>query len=197
VGKNATIHGGARRLVVDHRQLLRADCARCQGLCCVSLPFDRSESFSFDKAADEPCRNLEATHRCAIHARLVEAGHTGCARYDCYGAGQRVVQELYPGRSWRSDARLASAMFAAFRSLRDVHELRWLLYETARLPLSPAQAAERERLLSVLEPSPGLGAQALAELDVTAAHRTVHAFLRSLAPCAQRGPTRRRLPLAR
>lgn len=182
-------------MVVDHRQRLRGDCAQCQGLCCVSLPFDRSESFSFDKAADEPCRYLRADDRCSIHPRLAEAGHAGCAHYDCYGAGQRVVQELYPGRSWRSDARLARAMFAAFRSLRDVHELRLLLHETERLPLSAEQTRERERLLGVLEPSGGLGAQALARLDLAALHRTIHAFLRSLAACMQRAGGRR-LPLA-
>lgn len=183
-------------MVVDHRQRLRGDCAQCQGLCCVSLPFDRSESFSFDKAADEPCRYLRPDHRCSIHPRLTEAGHAGCAHYDCYGAGQRIVQEFYPDRSWRSDARLARAMFADFRSLRDVHELRFLLHETERLPLNAEQARERERLLGVLEPSATVSAQALARLDLSAVHRTVHAFLRSLAPCAQQAGGRRRLPLS-
>jgi hypothetical protein len=182
---------------VDYRQLLRADCAQCQGLCCVSLSFERSESFSFDKGADEPCRYLEPADRCALHARLAEAGHTGCVYYDCYGAGQRVVQELYPGRSWRRDAGLARAMFAAFRSLRDVHELRLLLHEAERVPMTADQVAERERLLCALEPQAGLTAQQVAELDLNALHLTVHAFLRSLAPGAQRTEARRRLPLAR
>jgi hypothetical protein len=176
---------------------LRGDCASCQGLCCVSLPFDRSESFSFDKAADEPCRHLQPAHGCAIHARLAQAGHGGCAQYDCYGAGQRVVQELYPGSFWRSDARLARHMFSAFRRLRDVHELRLLLHEAERLPLSAGQVAERQRLLAQLEPRGGFSAQTLAALDMAALHRTVHAFLRSLAPFAPLVGARRRLPLAR
>ena len=184
-------------MVVDYRQLLRGDCARCQGLCCVSLPFDRSEWFSFDKAADEPCPYLQPADRCALHARLVEAGHTGCVSYDCYGAGQRVVQELYPGRSWRSDSRVARAMFAAFRRLRDVHELRLLLHEAKRVPMSADQVAERERLLGVLEPQAGISAETLADLDLDALHRTVHILLRSLADCTQRAGGRRRLPLAR
>ena len=182
---------------MDHRQLLRGDCARCQGLCCVSLAFDRSESFSFDKAADEPCRYLEPADRCAIHARRAGAGHTGCVSYDCYGAGQRVVQELYPGRSWRSDARLARDMFAAFRSLREVHELRFLLHEAGRLPLGAEPAAERERLLGILEAETGFSPQTLASLDVDGLSRAVHAFLRGLAVLAQGTGGRRRLPLTR
>jgi hypothetical protein len=182
---------------MDHRQLLRGDCAQCQGLCCVSLPFDRSDRFSFDKAADEPCRYLEPADRCALHARLAEAGHTGCVFYDCYGAGQRVVQELYPGRSWRRDSRVAHAMFAAFRRLREVHELRLLLHEAKRVPMSADQVAERERLLSVLEPQAGISAETLAELDLDALHRTVQTLLRSLADCVQGAGGRRRLPRAR
>lgn len=182
---------------MDPRQDLLGDCSRCQGLCCVSLSFDRSPSFSFDKAADVPCHHLQPTHRCAIHTRLAEAGHTGCAHYDCYGAGQRVVQELYRGRSWRSDARLARDMFGAFRRLRDVHELRLLLHEAESLPLDAQQAARRTQLLCVLEPAAGFSAQTLSMLDVAALHRAVHAFLRSLAPCAARAGARRRLPLAR
>ena len=182
---------------MDHRQSLRADCARCQGLCCVSHSFDRSESFSFDKAANEPCRHLGPEHRCAVHARLATVGHSGCAAYDCYGAGQRVVQELYPGQSWRDDAGLAREMFEAFRRLRELHELRFLLHEAGRLALSAALTIERERLLRVLEPTAGFSARTLAALDVVAVHANVRSFLRSLAACMPKGNDRRRLRLAR
>lgn len=175
---------------------LQGDCARCQGLCCVGLAFDRSEWFAFDKAAGEPCRHLLPSNRCRQHARLEAAGHGGCARYDCYGAGQRVTQELFPGVSWRLAPAQRSALFGAFLRLRDVHELRLLLHQAARLALPQAARAEGQQLLGQLEPACGLTAEGLAALDVEALHGAVHGYLRRLQPHVERGrPLRRRLPL--
>jgi hypothetical protein len=140
--------------VMDHRQLLRGDCASCQGLCCASLPFDRSESFGFDKPADVPCRYLQPSNGCGIHDWLVASGFAGCASYDCFGAGQRVTRELFPGAVWRSSPQLARAMFAAFRQLKHVHELRLLLHEAAVLDLEPRDAQRCRSLLMRLEPEP-------------------------------------------
>lgn len=175
---------------------LRGDCARCQGLCCVSLAFDRSEWFAFDKAAGEPCRHLSASNRCRQHARLEAAGHGGCASYDCYGAGQRVTEELFPGLAWRRAPEQQRALFAAFLRLRDVHELRLLLHEAARLPLPRAARAEGQLLLGQLEPARGLSAADLAALDVEALQSAVHAYLRGLRPLVEGSlPPRRRLAL--
>src|SRR3954469_2691884 len=121
---------------MEHGRLFRGDCAKCQALCCVSLSFDRSPWFSFDKPANVSCRHLLPTDRCDLHSQLDTAGHAGCASYDCYGAGQRVTQELFPGFVWRDDPERAWLMFEAFRRLRSVHELSLLLHETKRLPLS-------------------------------------------------------------
>lgn len=175
---------------------LQGDCARCQGLCCVSLAFDRSEWFAFDKAAGEPCPYLLPANRCRQHARLEGAGHGGCANYDCYGAGQRVTQELFPGVSWRHAPEQRRALFGAFLRLRDVHELRLLLHQAARLSLPEATDAEGRQLLERLEPAHGFTAAALAALDVEALHGEVHAYLRRLRPHvdSSRSP-RKRLPL--
>jgi len=100
---------------------LVADCHRCAALCCVALAFDRSASFAFDKPAGEPCPSLRGK-LCVIHDDLEARGCSGCARYDCAGAGQRVVQEVFGGRS-EDPARMADA----FRVMRDVQELRVLL----------------------------------------------------------------------
>jgi hypothetical protein len=35
----------------------RGDCARCAGLCCVLLAFDRGPLFAFDKPAGIACRH--------------------------------------------------------------------------------------------------------------------------------------------
>lgn len=122
--------------------MLRADCSGCAGLCCVALSFDRSASFAFDKSAGEACRHLTAEHRCRIHTALEAHGMSGCARYDCNGAGQRVTA-MFAGRSWRDSPSVMRVMFDAFRILREVHELLVLLRTASALSLAPEQ---RERL---------------------------------------------------
>src|SRR5580698_9598172 len=106
---------------------LRADCARCAALCCVVFAFDRSKWFASGKPGGAPRAKLSVDHRCTIHDRLAERGFGGCAAYDCLGAGQRVVQELFSGRSWRDDVALLPAMTDSFRAMRLVHELLLLL----------------------------------------------------------------------
>jgi hypothetical protein len=173
---------------------LSADCARCEGLCCVSLPFERGRCFSFDKPADVPCRHLLANDRCEVHAARRARGLGGCANYDCYGAGQRVTHELFGGRSWRADAQLARRICAAFRTLATVHELLLLLREASRLPLDQVQTLELGRLVEWLEPPEGRGAAAWLAFDAEHARATVRGFLRGLrdTPAAPR----RFLPLA-
>ncbi len=154
---------GARPLLA-----LRADCANCFGLCCVALQFERSADFAFDKAAGEPCVNLEEDFRCGIHARLRDSGFKGCTVYDCFGAGQRVAQETYDGVSWRSAAGSAAEMFAVFPIVRQLHEMLWYLAESLELysaaDLHPALREAFERV-------DGLAAGAASEirqLDVAA-----------------------------
>jgi len=158
----------------------------------VSLPFDRSEWFSFDKPADVPCRHLQPTNRCSIHEQLSELGQAGCAHYDCYGAGQRLTQELGPGHSWRADPERAHQVFAAFRQLKTLHELRLLLHEARALGLAAQHVQELELLLAQLEPETDFDAEALGKVDVAELERAVHTFLRGLGGYVTR---RRRLPL--
>lgn len=171
--------------------LLRADCVRCMDLCCVALSFDRSEWFSFDKAADVPCRYL-SSRGCAVHASLAQRGLAGCMAYDCYGAGQRVTDTLFAGRSWRSHPELAPAMFSAFRALKHVHELRLLLCEAKKLELSFAQLERWRQLRQRLEPRVGWTVESLSVLDTTRCQAEVHDFLRSLSSCTNPALAKRR-----
>jgi uncharacterized protein YjbI with pentapeptide repeats len=111
---------------------LVADCARCVGLCCVALPFARSADFAFGKPAGEPCRHLATDHRCTVHSSLAERGMRGCIAFDCFGAGQKVTQVTFGGRSWRDGG--AGPMFAAFGVMRQLHELLVLLDQALELP---------------------------------------------------------------
>jgi uncharacterized protein YjbI with pentapeptide repeats len=108
---------------------LRADCTRCSGLCCVAPAFTASADFAIDKPAGRPCPHLAGDFRCGIHERLRPEGFPGCAVYDCFGAGQQIVQVIFGGRDWRTEDDLAAPMFAALPVVRAMHELLWHLAE--------------------------------------------------------------------
>ncbi len=161
------------------------DCARCAALCCVALAFDRSDLFAFDKPAGEPCRHL-AGHACTIHPRLEDEGFGGCVRYDCLGAGQAVVQEVFAGRSWRDEPALLAPMMDAFRALRRVRDLAQLLHAAARLPLPPETAARRAALVAALFPPEGWTAEALAAFGTGPLPAEIATFLRTLRDAVPR-----------
>ena len=134
---------------------LAADCARCVGLCCVALAFARSSEFAFDKAAGDPCVNLDDDHRCRIHPELRERGFSGCTVFDCFGAGQQVTQHTFGGGDWRERPELRGEMFAVFPIMRQLHELLWYLDEAVRMPaagsLRPRLLAARDEVLLVAD----------------------------------------------
>jgi hypothetical protein len=172
---------------------LRADCARCFGLCCVAPAFVASADFAIDKEPGRPCPNLRADFGCGIHDRLRPSGFPGCAVYDCFGAGQTVAR-TFGGRDWRAHPEIAPAMFGVFATMRHLHELLWYLAEAARLPAAaPIRTeltdayAETERLTS------GEPDEVLA-VDVPAQRRRVNALLvraSELARAGVRGRARR------
>jgi len=159
---------------------LRADCARCAALCCVALAFDRSPLFGLDKAAGEPCPNLESCGRCRIHASRERLGFSGCVRYDCLGAGQRVTAEVFGGRSWMQDRALLPRMLRAFETMRLVHELIQLLGEAGKLDLPMRERNVLATLERALQPPGGWTEELLASPAVRATARRVRGFLRSL-----------------
>jgi pentapeptide repeat protein len=110
-------------------RVLEADCASCAALCCVAPAFAKSSDFAIDKAPGKPCPNLGGDFRCTIHERLDAQGFHGCVVFDCFGAGQRITQEMFGGRSWREEP----AMLALLPVVRQLHELMWLLTEALKL----------------------------------------------------------------
>ena len=141
--------------------------------------FDRSDEFAIDKPACVACPNLDGADRCRVHDRLEQAGFHGCVIYDCLGAGQRVVQELYAGRPWREEPDLLPEMWRALTALRSVHELILLLDTAAKVPLSAQERRGLVALQAELDPPDGWTAQTLAAGAGPLTERT-HAFLRSL-----------------
>ena len=159
---------------------LRADCSSCAALCCVALAFDRSDKFAIDKASGEVCRHLNQRNGCRIHAERAARGFSGCITYDCLGAGQRVTQEVFKGRTWRDDLSLIEPMTNAFNTMRRVHDLLLLLKEAKRLPLVPAERHAAEAFDGELNPPRGWTPEALGAANIADVDRRIRAFLQTL-----------------
>src|SRR4051794_10797500 len=137
--------------LIDDRGALRADCSRCAGLCCVAPPFAASADFAFDKPAGTACRHLLGDFRCGIHDRLRAEGMPGCTVFDCFGAGQRITQQTFGGRSWREAPGLAAAQFAVLPVVRQLHEMLWYLAETLTLTVAAQLHGEARALRDHIE----------------------------------------------
>lgn len=160
---------------------LRADCARCCGLCCVAPSFSAEQGFGFDKAAHAACAHLAADNRCGIHAETAVRGFPACAAFDCHGAGQWVTQHLFAGKSWRSSPQIATRMFALYAKYRPLHELMALL-DLAITLVPEAQARVLEQCLLDIERSCRTATDLPGPLAVTALRQQVRQLLVELRP---------------
>lgn len=159
----------------------KSDCANCAALCCLALAFDKGERFAHDKAAGEACKHL-SHHACSIHADLSRRGYGGCTTYECAGAGQRVTAMF--GQSWRDVPKLTAPMMDAFRTMRDIQELRQILMTARALPLPDIKADEREAWLVALESD--WTPQSLAGFEANGTARSIRDWLRGLSDVVPR-----------
>jgi hypothetical protein len=164
------------------REQLRADCSRCAGLCCVAPAFAASADFAMDKPAGHACPNLRADDSCGIHAQLRERGFPGCTVFDCFGAGQRITQVTFGGRSWREAPELATAQFAVLPVMRQLHEALWYLAEAEAMTAEVEVRELRRATERLAEGTP----EELTALDVVA-HRARVGELLSRVSAAVRG----------
>ncbi len=181
-----TGEAGGLTAVQDPR--LRADCARCFGLCCVVPAFSASADFAIDKEAGQACPHLRPDFRCGIHAQLRHRGFPGCAAYDCFGAGQKVAQVTFGGRDWRQAPDTARQMFEVFTVMRQLHELLWYLAEALTLPAARPLYGELRRAFGETERLTRGTAADLAELAVAERRHQVGALLRRASELARAGP---------
>jgi uncharacterized protein YjbI with pentapeptide repeats len=145
--------------------LLRAECDRCAGLCCVAFTFVRSADFAIDKPAGQPCRHLGRDSQCGIHQELRGSGFPGCAAYDCFGAGQQVSQVTFGGRDWRGAPEAADQMFGVFPVMRQLHELLWYLTAALELPAAAEVHGELRQAVAATRELTMQPAEALLRLD--------------------------------
>ncbi|QBJ98281.1 pentapeptide repeat-containing protein [Rhodococcus sp. ABRD24] len=156
---------------------LSADCAHCFALCCVALPFARSADFAIDKDGGTPCRNLLDDFRCGIHAGLRESGFAGCTVYECFGAGQKVSQGTFGGRSWRAAPDTAPQMFDVFPVVRQLHEMLWYLAEARSLSQTRSIHGDLTGMYRETAELADGSADDLVALDVGAHRERVNALL--------------------
>lgn len=173
--------------MVAGRPDLRADCARCFGLCCVVPAFSVSADFAIDKAAGQPCPHLGPGFRCGIHRQLRPRGFPGCAAYDCFGAGQKVAQVTFGGQDWRQAPHTARQMFVAFTVMRQLHELLWYLTQALALPAARPLHGELRRALEQTERLSGSRPDALVAPDVDSCRQHVNALLVRASELARAG----------
>ena len=172
--------------VTRRRGELRADCTSCAALCCVVPGFAASADFAISKPARTPCPNLTAGFRCSVHDRLRPAGFGGCAAFDCFGAGQAVVQGTFGGRDWRSEPNLAGPMFAAFPVVRQLHELLFYLNEALALAPPAPLPAQLDELLTATARLAASEPAGLASLDVAGHRGRVNAVLLAVSDQVRR-----------
>ncbi len=164
---------------------LAADCSRCAALCCVAPAFAKSSDFAVDKPAGQACRNLRDDFSCGIHEELPRRGFPGCVVFDCFGAGQRLTQETFGGRDWRSEPGIAGDMFAALPVMRQLHELMWYLTEALKLDEA---SRLHPKLRAALTETDQLAAGAPADLralDLDAYRNRVNPLLRRASEMAR------------
>ncbi|HVK86538.1 MAG TPA: hypothetical protein VM513_20610 [Kofleriaceae bacterium] len=152
---------------------LVADCDACAALCCVWLAFDESPAFAFSKPAGLPCRYITSDCRCAIHAKLARRGFAGCAAYDCHGAGQRATA-LFARAGALSDREKQDA----FATLRELHELLWVLDGAARLCDDDELRAELAAVISALDAIASSSIDMVLDADLRSHRAAARALLR-------------------
>ncbi|WP_030438651.1 pentapeptide repeat-containing protein [Actinoplanes subtropicus] len=168
-------------------RLLEADCASCVGLCCVAPAFAKSSDFAITKAAGQACPNLGGDFRCGIHERLEDKGFHGCVVFDCFGAGQRISQETFPGQDWKS----APEMLGLLAVVRQLHELMWLLTEALKLDAAERVHPKlRDELARIDHLAGGTPAQ-LKGLDVDGERQKVNPLLQKASQLARAGTPRK------
>lgn len=117
---------------MGERLQTRADCDRCAALCCIAYPSDEMPGFSAQKQAGEPCPKLGRDGLCTIYDCRAEKGFAGCIRFECFGAGQHVVQTLFGGHDWRDDPILLRPMVETFLAMRPVSDAAYLVERAIR-----------------------------------------------------------------
>lgn len=145
---------------------LKADCSSCFGLCCTALNIVASSDFAIDKPAGTPCSNLQKDFRCKIHTDLRNKGFKGCTVFDCLGAGQKVSQGTFKGKSWQEHPEIADKMFHVFPIMEQLYEMIAFIAEALSYNLSDSLQNRLNKQLKNLQDLTDMDADGLLALDI-------------------------------
>ena len=151
-------------------QKMQINCKACSGICCVALYYAKSEGFPCDKAPGEVCRYLAKDFKCEIHEGLEKKHLKGCMAYDCFGAGQFVMETFYKETNWRKEPAIKKQLFETFLKVEQLFQMKNYLLQTAAMAPARALRGEVERLLRENE-ALILSAQTLSDHEAIEAHR--------------------------
>jgi hypothetical protein len=112
-------------------------------------------------------------------------GFAGCTVYDCFGAGQKVVQVTFGGADWRAQP----GMFDTFPIMRNLHELLWYLDEAIGLSPDPDVKSAYEEIDRITLGDPA----ALAKVDIGVIRERVNGLLTRVSNRVRGGKKKRDL----
>jgi len=165
----------------DLSKKLLIDCKNCSGLCCVALYFAKCEGFPTDKPAGKPCKNLMSDFRCTIHAKLLQSKMKGCLAYDCFGAGQKVTQNIYKGKNWKTTPEIVNQMFDVFLIVFQLHQMLWYLIEASTIISSKELKLELDALILQNEKMTQLCPDEIQTLDIDIYRLNVNRILKKIS----------------
>lgn len=163
------------------RENLKIDCEKCSGLCCVALYCTKTDGFPGNKEAGIPCKYLMSDFRCSIYSKLSEQNMRGCIAYDCFGAGQKVTQDLYPNVAWNTRREKANEIFEVFLIVFQVYQMEWYLLESLSLVTDKQIQSIIEALISENEQITNRPSEEILKFDIEKYRLKVNQLLKQVS----------------
>jgi hypothetical protein len=169
------------RKYADLAAVLRIDCEKCSGLCCVALYCMKTDGFPDNKQAGIPCKHLLADFCCDIHGQLANKKMRGCLAYDCFGAGQKVTQSSYAKENWKTNPEKANEIFQVFMIVFQLHQMAWYLLEASSLVTDKRIIAEVDALIAENIKMTALAPAEILQIDLTNYQTGVNLVLKKVS----------------
>lgn len=160
---------------------LKIDCKNCSGLCCVALYCAKTDGFPENKNAGIPCKHLNSNFQCEIHSKLVDMNMKGCLAYDCFGAGQKVTQDLFPNTPWKSNQEKSKIIFEVFLRVFQLHQMEWYLLESLTLVRDKSLSEKIEKLILRIELVLEQSYENIMKFDINSFRLEVNPILKSIS----------------
>lgn len=136
------VHDGNKEILKE----FKSECSKCSGLCCTALFFSKLDGFPENKVAGKPCINLQKDYKCRIHKNLEKNNMRGCIGYDCFGAGQKVIQHIYNGHGLYETPDKAQEIFDVFIVMFQLCQIGYFLAEAMTIKGAEAIRKDLEKL---------------------------------------------------